>query len=283
MDTSLLFVIACLFVRTIKPRTKAGFFQACREVKKKEDILILIKDLFKTYPFPHTVKYQEIEYPLTLEVKKQMAKNLYAVGTSCYAIAQTTNYRDFLIQMVIYKAKAFRLLNDLGAFGDLIEICLHLLVCREKWRVNMAHLHVMPLKEIDIRYNGQPIEVGTNGKTWSQSLKDDPMNGKFLAVIYGVFSDDEKADICKLIVNGEVEKGLNEIASMLYYFDDKAQFFNLMQNNVGRSETIVWKKSIHRYQTVYNAAKHSAFLRMVDEHNIPTFREILGENEILQG
>lgn len=263
----------------IPAREKMNFFKDCAETENKKDIFPIVKDFAKKV-FPVLPEHIRTELKKNPELWKKVALNLYACGIARYEMEQVETWKEYMIKYATFKANTYIRLNDLGAFADVVETSLHLLVCREEWKVKIKNLHVSAIGKTDITLNGRKTEVGTNGKSWNDSRKNDPMHGPFQAVIYGVFTEEEKEQITSLFVSGEVKKALTNIADMTYYFFEKEDFCHLMNYEVSKTPGIIWKKAGY-YQTVYNGSKHSAFLRMVEKQNINSVHEVLGFNTLI--
>jgi hypothetical protein len=164
-------------------------------------------------------------------------------------------------------------LDDYGAFGDTVETCVRV-ACKPAALVSFNDLHVKRQNEIDITIRGEKCEIGTNGKTFLESEEDSPMNGNYEKVVYGVFSNDEQEQIFQLLENGNTEKALASILSMMYVFD-KETFYACMTEKTGRGSMYQYKPTMDKWQVIYNPSKHAAFLKMVENENIPTLNEYL--------
>lgn len=265
--------------KNIPAREKQNFFRECEKAETKKDIFPIVK-LFAIKCFPGFPEHIRQALKDDRELWKKVNLNLYACGLAVFSVSHAENWLDYMVNYATFKANTYKRLNDLGAFADLVETSLHLLVCRKEWRIKVKNLHVSAVGKTDIILNGRKTEVGTNGKTWADSEKYDPMKGPFKAVIYGMFTEEEKDLICNLFITGNVREGLKNIADMTYYFYEKLDFYHFMQFTISKTPTIVWKKAGY-YQTVYNGSKHSAFLKGIENEKILSVHEILGYNEII--
>lgn len=257
------------FTKGIKPRQKAAFFAKCEKADGKVQVFEIAKDF--------VLAQKDALKGYTNEEIKKVIYNLFACGFAWYNMKKATTWFDYMESYATFKANTYEKLSDYGAFADLVETTAHLLVNKKAWRVRLSTLHVSKIGNIDLRLNGQKIEVGTNGKTWLESTEGDAMSGNFDSVVYGVFSEEEKKLICDLFADGQVKKAIATIANMLYYFSDKYDFETFI-NSISRSPSLVWKGAGY-FQTVYNPSKHNAFIRKVENENVPTFADIIGENE----
>ncbi len=260
------------FTKNIKPRQKAAFFAQCEKAEGKEEIFEISKQF--------VLNQKALLNGYSREEVKKIIFNLFACGLAWYNLKRAETWIEYMKGYAIFKANTYEKLSDFGAFADIVETTAHLLVNKKVWRVRLSTLHVSKVGNIDLRLNGRKIEVGTNGKSWLESTETDSMNGNFNSVVYGVFSEEEKQLICKLFAEGQVKKAIATIANMLYYFSDKYDFESFI-NSISRSSSLVWKKQGY-YQTVYNPSKHNAFVRKVEQENVPTFADIIGENEFTE-
>lgn len=265
--------------KNIPAREKQYFFTECGNAENKSDVFPIVKAFAKKcFPnFPEHIKNHLRKNP---EMWKKVNLNLYACGLCAFSVAHAENWFDYMVEYATFKATTYARLNDLGAFADLVETSIHLLVNKKEWRIKIKHLHVSAVGKVDVTFNGRKTEVGTNGKTWAESVQGDPMHGNYKSVIYGVFTEEEKDSICNLFINGNVREGLKNIANMMYYFYNKNEFYHFMQFTVSKTPTLVWKKAGY-YQTVYNGSKHTAFLRGIENENIPSFRDVIGTTNII--
>lgn len=153
-------------------------------------------------------------------------------------------------------------LHDFGAFGDLYEILVRCALMRKKSLVQWSMMAVKSIETADIvskKYG--VIEVGHNGKTFTNGTVFDHMAGDFNAIIYGVFSDEDKKEIYRLCKAHEYEKALDYVTTYSVYWADKYQFENDM-NNLTRGKGITVKAC--GVQVVYNAGKYNAFLTAIE-------------------
>lgn len=277
---NLTFALALQVTKNVKARQKAAFFEECKKAESKNDIFEIAKNLVLSAKIPAMVEWKDNFYPVTNEIKKQAIYNFFACGECAWKMSKAKTWEEYVIGYAVFKASTYVNLNDLGAYADTVETICHLLVCREKWRVNLNNLHVSAVGKIDLRFNGKKIEVGTNGKSWLESTADNAMNGKFDSVLYGVFTEEEKETICGYFEEGKAKKAIAEIAKMLYYFEKKEDFEEFI-NNISRSPSLVWKKAGY-YQTVYNPSKHHAFIEKIETSNFPTFLQIIGDNDFTE-
>jgi hypothetical protein len=216
-------------------------------------------------------------------IEKGMVENggeynaMLAVALAFYSYkkAQHDGKRAFecLASYALFKHITSEKLDDFGAFGDTVETCIRI-ACKPAALVTFNDLHVKRQNEIDITIRGEKCEIGTNGKTFLESEENAPMAGKYEKIVYGVFSNDEKESIFQLLENGNTEKALASILSMVYVFD-KETFYKVMTEKTGRGSMYQYKPTAGKWQVIYNPSKHAAFLQMVENENIPTLGEYL--------
>lgn len=170
-------------------------------------------------------------------------------------------------------------LNDFGAFADLLEV-LTRVGTRESnfggYAVQWNDLHVKHQYSTDVTIKGVKFEIGSNGKTFSESTRENPMNGNFEKIAYGVFTDEIKELIFSLAEQNNLEKALEEVYKRLYVFD-KETFFHCMTEKVGRGAMYQYKQIYGYWQVIYNYSKHGAFLNMVKNESIPNLKTYLNK------
>jgi hypothetical protein len=113
---------------------------------------------------------------------------------------------------------------------------------------------------------------------------DDAMAGPFDGVIYGMIDNDEVKQIAKLM-RTDLPKGLTELANLMYVFADKNEFLEVMQNDLGRSETIKYREDLNQMVTIYNPSKQKAWIDRMEGGEFPTLTEYmkaLGDNDWLK-
>ena len=149
-------------------------------------------------------------------------------------------------------------LNDFGAFGDLFEVLVRIALVKKTSLIRPSMLTVKAIYQNDVvskKYG--IIEVGHNGKTFSQGTLLDYMAGKYQSVIYGVFEKEDKEIVYDYCIRGEYEQAVNYVAQYSAIWTDKYQFQADM-NSISRGQGIAKKGGC--IQVVYNPSKHTAFL-----------------------
>ena len=260
-------------MKAIPARKKMEFMRKAENMESKKEIFDYAK---KTALF-----YADKEN-WTNEEKKTACLSLYACGLCVWNMKRAENVFDYIVDYIIWKQRIFEKLNDLGAFGDSIETIVHLVACRKIWRTNKKNLHVSEIDKTDVKINSIRFEVAHNGKTWAESTENEPMQGHFDGVIYGVFDTEETENIINLFRIGKVMEGIKTVCNMLYVFPDKMEHLNFMDSISTRSATIQYKSNLGRYMTIYNPSKHTAFINAIENSNYKTLSDYmnsLGEND----
>lgn len=174
----------------------------------------VVNDAINRFPAVFSVS----DFSLFLSfTQSAIAKKAYKEGV--------INLYDFVALYAKEKQQVWQERKDKGFFGDLLEVLIRIILINS---INLVHanaLSVAEFKRIDIvskRYG--KVEVGHNGKTWSNGTMIDYMAGDYTSVIYGVFSDIDKDLIINLCANGELEKALQEVKKRCAYWADKYDF-----------------------------------------------------------
>lgn len=152
--------------------------------------------------------------------------------------------------------------NDFGAFGDLFELLVRLALVKNVNLINWRMLTVKAINESDIvSKKFGSIEVGTNGKTWTNATLYDYMEGDFTAVIYGVFSEEDKKDVFDLCTVGKITDAIEYVTNYAVLWTDKYQYLKDM-NELTRGKGLTVKSG--NVQTVYNEGKRAAFIDAIE-------------------
>ena len=260
--------------KKVSARKKAQFMRDCQAATNKNEIWELAKKLAR-----ETATKTPLEGTI-----KDLALALYACGVCVWNMEQTETVEEYLIAYVIWKITVYEKLNDTGAMGDAIETMVHLLAMRREWRTQKKNLHVSAIGKTDVKINGVDYEVGHNSKLWNDSTLEDAMAGPFEGVIYGMINSDEMYSIIELFKK-DFKRGITEIANLLYVFSDKREFFDIMQNDLGRSATLKYRKDLNKIVTVYNGSKEKAWINRMEGAEHPTLTEYmksLGKNDYLK-
>lgn len=183
------------------------------------------------------------------------------------------NIIEYLKLYAMVKERNEKLISDYGAFGDLLEILVRCAMLRKLSLVRWSALSVKDVMHSDIlsKKFGK-IEVGHNGKTLTFGTLFDYMAGDYDAVIYGVFSDEDKKEVYNLCKNGEYEKTLDYITSYCSLWENKYNFQKDI-DNLSRGKGITVKGG--QIQVVYNPSKYNAFVGALENGMFTSLYEIL--------
>lgn len=260
--------------KKITARRKAKFVRDCKDAKGKLDLLELAKELAK-----------ETDAKAKLEgTVKDLTLAMYACGLAVWNMERAQTIEEYMIGYMRWKLTTFDKLNDTGAIGDAIETAIHLIAMRRTWRTQKKNLHVSVIGATDVQINGIRFEAGHNAKLWNDSTMDDAMSGPFDGVIYGMIDPDDLRGIAKLMRTDFV-RGMTELANMMYVFEDKNEYLEVMQNDLGRSETLKYREDLDKIVTVYNGSKQKAWTERMEGAEFPTLTEYmkaLGQNDYLK-
>ena len=164
-------------------------------------------------------------------------------------------------------------IHDFGAFGDLFEVLIRCAFMRKKSLVQWSMLSVKSIENADIVSNKYGIiEVGHNGKTLTFGTVFDHMAGNYNAIVYGVFSEEDKKEVYRLCREKQYEKALDYVTSYSVYWANKYDFENDM-NSLTRGKGITAKKC--GIQIVYNAGKYNAFVNALEEGKLVSLFDTL--------
>lgn len=260
--------------KKVTARRKAKFVRDCKEAKDKLEVLKLANELAK-----ETASKTKLEGTV-----KDLTLTMYACGVAIWRLEQSHTVEEWMIDYIHWKLTVADKLNDTGAMGDAIETVIHLLAMRKTWRTQKKNLHVSAIGATDVRINGIRFEAGHNAKLWNDSTIDDAMSGPFEGVIYGMIDPDDLRGIAKLM-RTDFLRGVTELANMMYVFEDKNQYFEVMQNDLGRSETLKYREDLDKIVTIYNGSKQRAWTKRMEGAEFPTLTEYmkaLGQNDYLK-
>lgn len=261
--------------RKVTARRKAKFVRDCKDAKDKAEVLELAKEVVRDV-IANGTKLESTPKDLTMA--------MFACGRAVWEMENAQTIEEYVIRYIQHKFTIFDKLNDTGAIGDAIEMVIHLLAMRRTWRTQKKNLHVALIGNTDVKLGGERFEVGHNAKLWADSTMDDAMAGPFEGVIYGMIDNDEMMAIAELMEEDFV-RGITELANLMYVFTDKNQYLEVMQNDLGRSETIKYREDLNQMVTVYNPSKQKAWIDRMEGGEFPTLTEYmktLGENDYLK-
>lgn len=260
--------------KKITARRKAKFVRDCKSATSKLEVLELAKELAK-----ETASKTRLEGTV-----KDLALAMYACGLAVWKLEQTETIEEWMVGYIVWKMTIADKLNDTGAMGDAIETVIHLLAMRRTWRTQKKNLHVSVIGATDVTINGIRFEAGHNAKLWNDSTMDDAMSGPFDGVIYGMIDPDDLRGVATLM-KVDFIRGITELSNMMYVFEDKNEYLEVMQNDLGRSETLKYREDLDKIVTVYNGSKQKAWTSRMEGAEFPTLTEYmkaLGPNDYLK-
>lgn len=261
------------YARLIPARAKEAFMKACAEAEARD----VVKELARKRAI-----LTARDYHLTSEEAQYLYEDLYAIGIARQAQAHAETIEEYLKGYLRFKTQCYIRLHDTGAFGDLIETVCHLLAMRKRWRTQIRNLHVAAIGHTDVQIDGKRFEIGHNAKLWADRTPENAMEGPFEGVIYGMLTKEELACLIREL-DRDLEAGVTAIADSMVVFEDKAEFFDLMQNRIGRTPAIVLRPDIGHCITQCNPSRINAWVKAT-EGQYPTLSEYMrsiGENDWL--
>lgn len=198
---------------------------------------------------------------------------------------------EYLAIYANWKNQEYSLNSDLGAYGDLVESCIHCIAKRKANLIKLTDIRVKPLtlksdgnsvrvSKIDVSINGVGYEVAHNGKTLTESTEFDYMAGEYTGFIYGVIDREEMQEIVNLLIAHEFKKAFSMLSRIMYVWTDKYEFLHDI-NSVSRGKGITYKSHINAAQIVYNDSKHNAFIKYIEDSKIPRLYDVLVANSDL--
>jgi len=180
---------------------------------------------------------------------------------------------DYIAFVAVCKREGYKMDNDKGAFGDLLEVLVRCaLVCKFAF-IRPSMLYVKDALHNDIiskRFG--VIECGHNGKTWTQATVFDFMAGNFDTVVYGMFDDIDKENIYKLCEKFDIDGAINYVKNYVCVWTDKRQFQSDIDGlTSGKGLTIKAGKVMSQY----NAGKYNAFQQAIENGRFVTLSDVL--------
>ena len=184
----------------------------------------------------------------------------------------TLTIPEFMSYYAQHKVKIGREMQDFGVFGDLLELLVRLaFVPRSLRKASMLAVKSTDKTDLISKRLGE-TEIGHNGKSWTQATLFDYMEGKFDAVIYGMFAEEDKNDIFNLCINGQYEKAIDYIAEYMCVWPNKYDYLHDMDNlSSGRGIALKGEN----VQTVFNPSKYKAFQNAIENGQFTTLVEYL--------
>ena len=166
--------------------------------------------------FPDIFKTAEINAYIAF-IASEIMKKLYSENK--------ISLSDFIASYAEHKMNMYSNSKDFGAFGDLFELLIRIIIIGNLNLIRATALSVAAFGKNDIiskKYG--KIEVGHNGKTFTQGTCFDYMDGDYQTMIYGMFSEIDRQLIYGLCIEGNVKQAMDEIKKRTAIWTDKHQF-----------------------------------------------------------
>lgn len=260
--------LSTLQARTILSAIVAFIGSLCNRENIEKAALSIVASLEKAFPvqFPTTSHFSFVAFALSQCAKEGIKRGELKILDYLSIIAEVKQENEKA--ETSYNGKA-----DFGAFGDLLEILVRCAMMRKIALVRWSMLSVKDIKNDDITSKKFGIvEVGHNGKTLSFGTMFDYMEGSYTSVVYGMFSEEDKADIYSLVRSKEYDKAVDYVANYCGYWANKYDFQSDM-DNLTRGKGITAKGE--NIQVVYNDGKYNAFQSAIEEGKIFTLADAL--------
>lgn len=182
------------------------------------------------------------------------------------------NLYDYIQLYAKHKQAQFIDRNDFGAFGDLLEVLARIAIIGNLNLVKASHLSVKAIFKNDImskRYG--IIEVAHNGKTWNEGTIENPIEGRYTSVIYGVFDAYTENQIFDACINRDIKQAIAIVRAYCVYWKDKNEFLQDMEGLTrGKFFTVKSCKIMNQY----NQSKHNAFIRAIENGTFTTLETL---------
>lgn len=224
--------------------------------------LSVVENLISLFPaqFPVADRLSFIAFALSAGAKEGIKRNELTI-------------LDYLSMLADIKEGNEHSIKDFGAFGDLLEILVRCAFMKKLSLVRWSMLSVKDIKTADIiSKKFGVVEVGHNGKTLTFGNMFDYMDGEYTAVVYGVFSDEDKKEVYSLVRSKQYEKAIDYIANYCGYWADKYEFQKDM-DGLTRGKGITAKGA--NIQVVYNEGKYNAFIAALEDGKITSLADVL--------
>lgn len=210
--------------------------------------------------FPVEYKRVFVGYALSYGLKKAMLEGFIAV-------------RQGLRMYVLVKKAMSEKNGDKGYFGDILEVLIRCAFVGNIALIRPEMIHVKEQSQTDIiskKYG--KIEVGHNGKTFTQGTIFDYMEGDFSSVVYGVFDEEQKDYIIELIKKNDIIGAFKNVCAYCGYWQDKYDFLRDI-NGLSTGKGITIKAG--QVMVQYNAGKHKVFIKALENGTIKCLADIL--------
>lgn len=242
----------------INSRTKQAFFSLC---VPENGLAIIAENAKKTASFiPAVFVSKKVTYTMDKESYFFAYRALLACGLALRALRKAVSLDEYMESYITYKRKAYKKLNDYGAYGDIVETLCHIAIKGYFNRARMENAHVSDIGKFDFSFDNKKVECGINGKTWREGTETNFSAGKYESVVYGMFNTEKMQDIFS---ENTLQDIIINTLQNLYYFPAKDDFFRFMASAGKKSALIQYKAKIGIVQTIYNDSTEKSFLDKV--------------------
>ena len=186
--------------------------------------------------------------------------------------SKTLNVENYLKFYAKIKLRNRQVLNDLGATGDLVEVLTRCAIIKN-YNLAKHSLYVKQSGKVDIisKKLGR-VEVGHNGKTFTQGSALDPVDGPFDSVIYGMYSPEDERQLYNFMLGGQYFKAVEMVKQYMVYWDNKYDFLTFIEG-MTEGHGILFKDC--GPQVVYNTGKYKKFIACIESGELTTLADIL--------
>ena len=213
-------------INTLQARTLKKATETMNITPENVKIVAMEKTVELTEKFPSVFSVTEINSYLAFLISECM-KKLYTENQ--------ISLSEYIKFFAMHKQEMAVNSKDFGAFGDLFELLVRIIIIGNLNLVRATALSVAQFGKSDVvskKYG--IIEIGHNGKTFTEGTCFDYMAGNYTTVIYGVFSDIDKNLIYSLCMEGNVQQAIEEIKKRTAVWTNKYQFQYDM-NHLGKN------------------------------------------------
>lgn len=155
--------------------------------------------------------------------------------------------------------KSGKIVRDYGAVNDLYEILIRLFFVGDYRLVRDTMLHVKKQGRTDIVVNKSVrYEIGFNGKTWNEGTENNPLEGRYDGVIYGMIDTDIRDSIFQYIADGNIKHAIELLVSYTYIWTNKEGALSDLNSVPARGKFFTIKNN--KVMNQYNPGLYKRFL-----------------------
>ncbi len=203
-------------INTLQARTLKKAIEEMAFTPENVNMVAMEKVVELTEKFPSVFSANDINSFLAFLISECM-KKLYSENV--------LSLSDYIKFYATHKQEMAVNSKDFGAFGDLFELLVRIIIIGNLNLVRSTALSVAQFGKSDViskKYG--VIEIGHNGKTFTEGTCFDYMEGNYSTVIYGMFSDIDKNLIYSLCMEGNIQQAITEIKKRTAIWTNKYQF-----------------------------------------------------------